>query len=122
MRSYARNESQGNQFSELAEVILHFSSGRLLFNNELDNLDKQLLLPSFESTGREKCTVKEIRRQSQLCSQVRVTATHLLKKRRHGNAPITGPFQHPTSFGLNEFLSDSSSGQVTNIVYYQTNV
>ena len=50
--------------------------------NELDNLDQQ---PRFESTGREKCTDDgDPSRHSQLWSQLRVTATQLLKKRRHG--------------------------------------
>ena len=41
--------NEWNELEYLAEILLDFFIGRLLFNNELDNLDKQ---PNFESTLR----------------------------------------------------------------------
>ena len=92
--------------------------GRLLLvfhNNELENLDKQLLLPRFSSTveiinafmhcdhcvrryERESVAVEAVyvvslnyghcdtaKRNCATEWSLRVTATHLLKKRRHGS-------------------------------------
>ena len=69
--------------------------GRLLFNNELENLDKQLWLDRFSSTVERNALPEEIRTpirrsQSQLWSQLRVIVPQnghcdaAVKNRRHG--------------------------------------
>ena len=102
--------------------------GRLLFNNELENLDKQILLPRFSSTveiintfmrcvhryERESVTVEAIfvvslnyghcdtaTRNSPTKWALRVTVTQLLKKGAMGWVVFS--FKAPSFFTLQRF-------------------